>query len=277
MSDNLEVKLTKRDLILHWMLGYSNETCYNYERLQALGTTMAMTPIIRRLYKTKEDISSALKRYMVFFNTEPSFIGTVIHGICASMEEQRANGANITDDDINSLRTGLMGPLAGIGDTVCQGLTYPILAGIGCSLAIQGNVMGPIFFEVAFKIIMILFGYNMYMLGYGRGKSVILDILKTGTLSKLTDAFGIIGLMVVGAMAAQRVSVEIPLVFTIGGVTLEIQQVLNSLLPGLVPLIVTLGVWKLIQKKVKPIFVILLMFAVGIIGSYLGILGIPKA
>lgn len=272
-----QIKLRKRDLIFHWLLGYSNETCYNYERLQALGTTAAMYPIIKRLYKSKEDISKALKRYLVFFNTEPSFIGTIIHGICASMEEQRANGANITDEDTNALRTGLMGPMAGIGDTVSQGLVYPILAGIACSLALQGNVMGPIFFEIAYKVIMLTMGYNMYMLGYRRGKSVILEILKTGTLSKLTDAFSIIGLMVVGAMTSQRVNVVVPLSFKVGQVSLNIQKILDSLLPGLVPLAITLIVWQLIRKKVKPIYVILLLFVLGIVASYLNILGVPKA
>ncbi|ADL69230.1 PTS system mannose/fructose/sorbose family IID component [Thermoanaerobacterium thermosaccharolyticum DSM 571] len=272
-----QIKLRKRDLIFHWLLGYSNETCYNYERLQALGTTAAMYPIIKRLYKSKEDISKALKRYLVFFNTEPSFIGTIIHGICASMEEQRANGANITDEDTNALRTGLMGPMAGIGDTVSQGLVYPILAGIACSLALQGNVMGPIFFEIAYKVIMLTMGYNMYMLGYRRGKSVILEILKSGTLSKLTDAFSIIGLMVVGAMTSQRVNVVVPLSFKVGQVSLNIQKILDSLLPGLVPLAITLIVWQLIRKKVKPIYVILLLFVLGIVASYLNILGVPKA
>lgn len=270
-----KIKLRKRDLIFHWMLGYSSETCYNYERLQALGATVAMVPIIKRLYKSKEDISSALKRYLVFFNTEPSFIGPIIPGITASMEEQRANGAEISSEDINSLRTGLMGPMAGIGDTVCQGITYPILAGIACSLALAGNIAGPIIFEVGFKLIMILTGYSMYMLGYKKGKSAIIDILKSGTLARITEAFGIIGLFVVGGMAAQRVSVVVPLVYHIGKVALNIQHVLDSLLPGLIPLLITVGAWQLLNKKVKPIYVIILMFVVGISCSYLGILGIP--
>ena len=133
-----QVKLQKKDLVKHWLLGYSSETCYNYERLQALGTTNAMVPIVRRLYKTKEEQAKALKKYTVFFNTEPSWIGTVIHGVAASMEEQAANGADIDAEDINAVRTGLMGPMAGIGDTVSQGIAYPILAGIACSLALAG-------------------------------------------------------------------------------------------------------------------------------------------
>ena len=91
------VKLRRIDLIKHWLGGYSQETCYNYERLQALGSTQAIIPVIKRLYKTKEERAKALKKYMVFFNTEPSFIGTIIPGISASMEEQAANGVDVTE------------------------------------------------------------------------------------------------------------------------------------------------------------------------------------
>ena len=168
-------------MVKHWLLGYSSEACYNYERLQALGTTNAMVPIVRRLYKTKEEQAKALKKYTVFFNTEPSWIGTVIHGVAASMEEQAANGADIDAEDINAVRTGLMGPMAGIGDTVSQGIAYPILAGIACSLALAGNIAGPIIFEIAYKILMLGMGYAMYMMGYKQGKSAILKILSAGT------------------------------------------------------------------------------------------------
>lgn len=268
------VKLRKSDLVKHWLLGYSSETCYNYERLQALGTANAMVPIVRRLYKTKEEQAKALKKYMVFFNTEPSYIGTVIHGVAASMEEQAANGEDISAEEINSVRTGLMGPMAGIGDTVSQGIVYPILAGLACSLALAGNIMGPVIFEIAYKLIMLTMGYSMYMMGYKQGKSAILKFLKAGTLNKITDVFSIIGLMVVGNMAASRVNIVTPIAFKVGQVAVNIQNVLNSLLPGLLPLVATLLVWKLVSKKVKPTYIILILFAVGIVTSLIGALAV---
>ena len=124
------------------------------------------------------------------------------------MEEQAANGADIDAEDINAVRTGLMGPMAGIGDTVSQGIAYPILAGIACSLALAGNIAGPIIFEIAYKILMLGMGYAMYMMGYKQGKSAILKILSAGTLNKITEIFSIVGLMVVGNMAATRVTVS---------------------------------------------------------------------
>lgn len=269
-----EKQLTKKELVKHFLLGYSSETCYNYERLQALGTTNAMVPIVRKLYDTKEEQANALKKYMVFFNTEPSWIGTVIHGVAASMEEESANGADIGAEDINAVRTGLMGPMAGIGDTVSQGIFYPILAGIACSLALAGNVAGPILFEIAYKVLMLGMGYAMYMMGYKQGKNAIVKILSAGTLNKITEAFSIVGLMVVGNMAATRVNIKTPIAFKVGEVAINLQNILDSLLPGMLPLIATLLVWQLLNKKVKPTYIIIIIFVVGVITSLIGALAV---
>lgn len=267
-------QLTKKELIKHFLLGYSSETCYNYERLQALGTANAMVPVVRKLYDTKEEQAKALKKYMVFFNTEPSWIGTVIHGVAASMEEECANGADIDAEDINAVRTGLMGPMAGIGDTVSQGIFYPILAGIACSLALAGNIAGPILFEVGYKVLMLGMGYAMYMMGYKQGKNAIVKILSAGTLNRITEAFSIVGLMVVGNMAATRVNIKTPIAFKVGEVAINMQNILNSLLPGVLPLIMTLLVWKLLSKKVKPTYIIVIIFVVGVITSLIGLLAV---
>jgi mannose PTS system EIID component len=271
-----EKTLRKSDLIKHWLLGYSSETCYNYERLQALGNANSIQPIIKRLYD-KEQYAEEISKYMVFFNTEPSFMGTVIHGITAAMEEKRANGEDVSAEDINSVRLALMGPLAGIGDVVSQSIVYPVLAGICIQLALAGNFFGPILFEVGYKVIMLTLGYNMYMLGYRKGKTAILDFLRGGTLNKLIEVASIIGLMVVGNMAVSRVSVKVPIewVFNneLGQVKLNLQTgVLDALLPGILPLGITLGVWWLLKKRVKPLTIVALLFVVGIVLSLLGVL-----
>jgi len=270
-NSSKEKLLTKSDLVKHFLLGYSSETCYNYERLQALGRANASIVLLNRLYETKEEKSKAIEKYFVFFNTEPSFIGTVIHGIEATMEEQIANGKPISDEEVNSVRTGLMGPMAGIGDTVSQGIVYPILAGIGCSLALAGNFAGPILFEILYKVIMIGLGWYMYMLGYKQGKSAILNMLKENTLNKVTEIFSIIGLMVVGSMAYSRVAITSPLEWQIGEVVFKLQDVFNMLFPGFLPLLITLLVWWL-TKKFKPTTAIAIIFAVGIVFALLGVI-----
>ena len=270
-------QLSKRDLVKTWLWEQSDEAAYNYERLQALGLTNMMIHPIRKLYP-KNRQAEELKKYMVFFNTEPHMVGPVIHGIALSMEEARANGQKVEPEDINSVRTGLMGPAAGIGDTVQQGIMFPILASIGATLALERNYIGPVLFTVVFELLIYTIGYFMFMYGYKQGRSSVLSILKNGVIDKVTNAFSIVGLMVVGTMAATRVTVDTPLVWTIGKSTLKLQSVLNSLVPGLIPLAITLIVWRMVAKKVNPTWIILLIFIIGIAFSYLNVFGVvtPK-
>ncbi|QTX18375.1 PTS system mannose/fructose/sorbose family transporter subunit IID [Lacticaseibacillus paracasei] len=228
-------KLTHSDLVKTWLWEQGDEAAYNYERLQALGLTNMMIHPIRKLYP-KDRQADELKKYMVFFNTEPHMVGPIIHGVALSMEEARANGQNVSADDINSVRTGLMGPAAGIGDTVQQGIFFPILASVGASLALQGNYLGPVMFTVIFELVIYTIGYIMFMFGYRKGKESVISILKNGLIGKVTNAFSIVGLMVVGAMAASRVAVRTPLVWTVGKSTMKLQSILNQLAPGLIPL-----------------------------------------
>jgi PTS system mannose-specific IID component len=262
-------QLRKSDLVKNWLLGYSSETCYNYERLQALGNANAFIPIITRLY-SEDQYAEEISKYFNFFNTEPSYMGTVIHGITAAMEEKRANDGDISADEIVAVRSALMGPLAGIGDVVSQSIVYPILAGVCIQLALAGNYAGPILFEVVYKIIMITLGYNMYMLGYKQGKSAIIGFLKTGLLNKILELISIVGLMVVGSMAVGNVSYNLSSIGwvvenTQGSVPFNVQDMLNTLLPGIVPLALVLGVYGLLKKKVKPNTIIALMFVLAFV------------
>lgn len=274
-TNEYSVQLSKKDLVKTWLWEQSDEAAYNYERLQALGLTNMMVHPIKKLYSPERQ-AEELKKYMVFFNTEPHMVGPIIHGVALSMEEARANGQNVSAEDINGVRTGLMGPAAGIGDTVQQGIIFPILASIGATMALDRNFMGPIFFTVIFEVIIYAIGYLMFMYGYKKGKSSVITILKNGIIDKVTNAFSIVGLMVVGTMAATRITVDTPLVWTIGKSTMKLQEILNTLAPGLIPLAITLIVWRLVAKKVNPTWIILGIFVIGIAFSYLNLFGIVK-
>jgi len=263
-------ELKKSDLVKNWLLGYSDETCYNYERLQGLGNTNAFIPIVRALYP-KERQAEELKKYLIFFNTEPSWIGTVIQGITAAMEEKRANGENITADEIISVRSALMGPLAGIGDVVSQSICYPILAGVCIQLALAGNFAGPILFEVIYKVLMLGFGYNMYMLGYKKGRVAIIDLLRSGLINRILEAVSIVGLMVVGSMTASNVKLDLSFIAAtfnneLGKVEFNLQTgVFDALLPGLLPLLAVIAVWNMLKKRVKPLTIVGIIFIVGFV------------
>jgi PTS system mannose-specific IID component len=267
--------VTRTDVLGAWFrwLTFSH-SCYNYERMQGLGFAHSMTPIISRLYDTKEEIAAALKRHLVFFNTEPN-VGAVVHGVTLAMEEERASGtAEITDEAINSVKSGLMGPFAGIGDSLTQGLVTPTLLALGIGLAQQGNLAGPILYVLLESAAIIGISYFMWMQGYRWGKVAVERILKAGLLQPLTEGATVLGLTVVGALAATIVQFSTKLSITVGPQTVQLQtDVLDKILRGVLPLSLTLLIWWLLNKKRSPLTVILIVFAVGLIGTWLGWLG----
>lgn len=267
------VKLQKKDLIGSWFRWVCfGQTCYNYERMQGMGFCHSMLPIIDRLYTKKEDKAAAMQRHMTYYNTENNW-GAAVAGIAASMEEQKANGAEIDDDAINGIKTSLMGPLAGIGDTVTQSLVKTIFLSIGCSLALSGNVLGPILFFVGMSAYALGLSYFLYFQGYNSGKTSVTKILRSGIVKSVSEALGALGMMVLGAMVAANIGVTTPLSFTVGGSEIVLQNILNSILPKMLPLLIFFGTYRLVVKGKKATTIIIGMFVVGILGSVLHLLG----
>jgi mannose PTS system EIID component len=265
--------LTQSDLFkayLNWQ--FFSHACYNWERLQATGFAHTMVPIIDKLYTTKEDISAALKRHLVFFNTQPT-IGVLIHGITIAMEEKRANGADISDEAINGLKAGLMGPLAGLGDTIIQALITPILLAIAIGWAQQGNLFGPIFYIVVMGAITWGVMWFFFINGYRWGEAAIDRILGGGLMDTVATAASIVGLVVAGVMTVNYVSVSTPITFTAGKATVALgKDILNVIVPGLLPLVVTMATWQALRRKVKAPTIILVIFIIGFVGGWLKIL-----
>ena len=131
---------------------YGHLTCFSQEHMQTFGYLVSMLPIVEDLYEKKDDQVKALKTYSAFFNTEPQ-IGSMIVGVTVGLEEARANGEAIDDETINGIRAGLMGPLAGIGDSLIVGTLIPILLGIALGLSQGGSVLGPIFYIVVWNLL----------------------------------------------------------------------------------------------------------------------------
>jgi PTS system mannose-specific IID component len=292
---NKPEKITRADVRRSWILWtFFSHANYNYERLQATAFAHAMTPIIRKLYKTPEDISAALKRHLVFFNTEPN-VGGVIHGAVIAMEEQRANGADIDDDAINSVKSGLMGPLAGIGDTISQGTITPILLAIGIGLAgfqpgknfaeLTGSPLGALFYIVAESILILAIAYFAWMQGWERGRTFVTDTLRSGTLDRLISGATVLGNMVLGALAASFVAVNIAPTFSVGvagdihfgpyqaadfaGTQLSLQaDFLDKILPGLLPLALVILTWYLLRRGIGALRLLVLYLVIALAGSF---------
>jgi len=272
-QDMKRKQVTKKDLKKSWIRWMMfSHSCYNYERMQSLGFAHSMNPIIERLYDKKEDKASALKRHLAFFNTEPN-VGTMVHGITIAMEEERANGVGeISDEAINSVKTGLMGPLAGIGDTITQGVITPILLALGIGIAKDGNLMGPILYTVLISAIIIWISYTLWMRGYKLGKSAVEQILGEGIFNNVIEGAGILGCTVIGALTGKYVTLSTSVVMKIGEGQVALQaDLFDKIMPGLLPLLLTLGVYKLLEKGKSPIKIMLYLILIGAVGSLIKI------
>lgn len=265
--------LRKSDVVKSfWLWMFFCVSNYNYERLMANGFSHALSPILKRLYgDDKEAMKEALERHLVFFNTEPHF-GGIIGGITVAMEEQMALGKPISGKMINSLKTGLMGPLAGIGDTLWQGTLTPILLSFAISLGATGNLLGPILYVIFMPLIMFTIAYQAWMKGYILGKDGVRKLLAGNMIKKVMTLAQTMGGIVLGGLTSTFVTLSSPVVLNIGDSTLNIQtDVLDKLLVGLLPLAITLLTLFLLNKKMKSTKVLAILAIIAAVGAIVGI------
>ena len=266
----MEKKVSKKALaksFRNWY--YGNLTCFSQEHMQTFGYLVSMLPIVEDLYDNKDDQAKNLRTYSAFFNTEPQ-IGSMIVGVTVGLEEARANGQPIDDDTINGIRAGLMGPLAGIGDSLIVGTLIPILLGIAMGLSEGGSVLGPIFYIVVWNLLA-FFGMRFaYYQGYKLGGDAV-EALVGPNAQALREAIVMVGTIVIGAVDATWVSISTALTLPGGG---TLQGTLDGIFPKLLLLIFTLLCWWLMsKKKVSPIITMLILLVVAFVGSVIGFFG----
>lgn len=265
-----ELKITKKDLNKVFWRSFQMEFSWNYERQMNMAYVYAMIPILKKLYTTKDQMANALKRHLEFFNTTPHIV-TLILGINAAMEEENANDPDFDTSAIDSIKTSLMAPLAGIGDSFFWGTLRLIATGVGTSLAVQGNILGPILFLIIFNVPHLLFRYFATSWGYKLGTGFLKKIQENGMMESLTLGASIIGLMVVGGMTATMIDVNIPLEIGSGENAVTVQSIFDDIVPRILSLVAFGGVFYMLKKEVKPLTILLSLAVIGILGSLIGI------
>lgn len=269
---NQNSSITKKDLANLGFRTLPMEHSWNYERMMHMGYAWALMPILKKLYPEDEKFREALTRHLEFYNTTPFIISFPL-GISAAMEEERANNIDTFDTkSISDVKTALMGPLAGIGDSIFWGTLRIIATGIGTSLSLQGNLLGPILFLLAWNIPSWICRYVLSFVGFNLGTEVITQANEQGIMEKLTKAASIVGLAVAGAMTSEMVNVNIGISIGSGDAATTIQEILDGIIPGIPTLLVFWLSWVLLKKKINPLIIMLIMLVVGLIGSYTGIL-----
>lgn len=278
MSETVDKKnlLTSKEVNRAWLLWlFNNQACYNYERMMGIGFLHAMTPAFRKLYKDNKDLRiEAMQRHTSFFNCEPC-LGSSIVGLVLAMEEQKALGAELDNDAITSIKTGLMGPLSGIGDTLIQGVILPLLIAFAVDFAKGGNWVIPLVFSLVMAIIVFGISRFGFLLGYRKGSDAILSMLENGVIKRLISAASIMGCMVLGALVVNFVTMKcgISIPQAEGSFSMQ-EQLFDAILPSMLPLLLTLGCYKQLKAGKSSVLVMLVIIAIGVIGGLTGILNV---
>ncbi|ECZ5804207.1 PTS system mannose/fructose/sorbose family transporter subunit IID [Salmonella enterica] len=262
--------LTKADITKAWFIYWLGaEVSSSYERLQSLIFCASMTPIIKKLYPQKEEQVEALKR----LNSEQTF-GAVIQGISIAMEEQKTRGEPISDASITGIKTGLMGPLAGMGDSIIWAAVMPLLIAIFIPFAANGSAMGGIVPLILYPAITLAISYGIVHKGYTLGRDSIIGLLQGGRIKELIYGANVLGLIMMGALSASYVKITTPLkISALKGSEVVVQQILDSIAPGLLPLAAVFAIYfYLVKKGPRYTTILLSIVALSIVCSLLGVL-----
>ena len=274
-----ERMLTTKDLrSMYWRSTFLLGS-FNFERMQAIGFCLTLMPAIKKFSPTdKPQQAAALKRHLEFYNTHP-WVSSVVFGVTAAMEEKKSKGDEMGEDAITAVKVGLMGPLAGVGDPIFWGTARPVLGALGASLALTGSWLGPIIYFFGINIIRILMRWYGLRWGYERGTDMVAEV-GGGQLKRITQIASITGLFVMGSLVAKWTNINFPGV--VSEVTADdgtktvttVQNILDNLLPACAALGLTFLCMWLLNKKVNPLWIILGMFVIGILGAWTGWLGL---
>ena len=255
-----------------WRYIFFAQATQNFERMMGLAFCHVMVPVLEKLYKNNpEELKAAYTRHMQFYNTEPQ-LGALIPGITIAMEESRANGEDVSEELIVSTKNALMGPFAGIGDSMLIGTYSPILLSIAMSMCINdGNPMGPIFFCVVWLVTIVGLQYFLFNKGYQAGIGAADTFFKNKDLTnKITNGLNIMGLIVIGGVAATTVKAATIFKFISGDMEIALQsKVFDAVMPAMIPLIITLLTWYAMDKKgwsANKVILAIVVFAAIMVG-----------
>jgi mannose/fructose/N-acetylgalactosamine-specific phosphotransferase system component IID len=270
------VKLERADLMkAFWRYIFASQLGWNYERMQSVGYCYSMLPIFKKTRPDPEDFKEAFITNLNFFNTNPVVGTPFIMGAHIALEE---SGASL--DTTEGLKVGLMGPLAGVGDTLVWALYNSIIFSIGAGMALQGQILGPILVVLLVFFPYMAVRYWQFFWAYNQGEKLITSF-GSGAIARITEAATIVGLIVVGGFAPSIVNVKTPWTITTSAVVngqaattkVVVQTQLDAIVPYLLPVLtVGLAYW-LLKRGWNPVKVIALLVVIGFVLGAIGGLG----
>ncbi len=258
-------KVFLRSHLVFWNASYIN--------MEGNGYTYSLAPVIEEIYAGDEEgRKEAYQRHTQFFNTHAVPFSFCV-GLSWAMEKEHAEKgeAAMPASSINALKSALMGPTAGMFDNFFFNCVRIIAAGIGINLCEQGNFLGVILFILIYGIPQSVCKYLFVKYGYVYGTELINMLFESGLMQSFTKAASLVGIMIVGAMSAGFVNVPLNMVLDLNGATVNIGDVLNSIFPGLLSVLLVFGYVALIKKGWKPLRLVLVTLVIGIVGALIHI------
>lgn len=241
-----EKKITKQDLnSIFWRMQLMNVT-NNFESMQAIGFLASFEPVLKRLYQDEplELKAKAMERHLQFYNSHINS-NALILGIAAAVEETTSEEEKET---VTAIKTGLMGPLAGIGDSLLKFTWLPICGSIGASLALAGNAIGPVVMFLMYNIVNVSTKYFGIHYGYEKGIELIQDT-KNNILQRMANMANVVGLMVVGSLIATSVRFKIIHEISAGDNTIVIQEMLDMVMPGFLSILTVILIYRILKHN----------------------------
>ncbi|HEH9408804.1 PTS N-acetylgalactosamine transporter subunit IID [Aeromonas salmonicida] len=264
-DQQLGAELTRQDINRFAWRSLLLQASFNYERMQASGWLYGLLPALQKIHTNPRDLSRAMKGHMGFFNTHP-FLVTFVMGIVLAMERSKQNV-----NSIQSTKIAVGAPLGGIGDAMFWLTLLPICGGIGADLALQGSIMGAVFFFLLFNVVHFGLRFGLAHYAYRMGVAAI-PLIKANT-RKVGHAASIVGMTVIGALVATYVRLGTTLEITAGDAVVKLQaDVLDKLMPAFLPLLYTLAMYALIRRGWSPLRLIVITVVLGIVGKFAGFL-----
>lgn len=269
---NTTERLTKKDLWAIYRNQFFIRSCLNYERFQNVGFTHAMSPIIEKYYDTPEEKQEIMDRHMQLFLTQP-MVASIPIGVAAALEERLVVDKDLDADAINATKTALMGPLAALGDSLLNGTARPIVAGIACSLALNGSVLGPILFLILMAAMTCGVRYFGVFVGYKKGADLVTDMQESGIIGRITELASVAAYVIIGGFAVTNVGFNLNLAYTSGDSTIDVIGTINSMLPAFLPVALTLFCsWLIGKKKVSSVLLMAIIMVFAIVCTYIGLM-----
>ncbi|MEG0077096.1 PTS system mannose/fructose/sorbose family transporter subunit IID [Anaerorhabdus sp.] len=257
--------LTAKTLKRTFWRSFPLQGCFNYERQQTVGWLYSLVPGLQEIYHDDpEGFKEALTRHTGFYNTSPQMT-CFIQGVVLAMEEEKHRNPDMDGDSIAAVRTALIGPLAGIGDGLFWGTLRTVGLGIGVAMALEGNYLGPVIFWLIHNIPHFLVRKYGLKLGYEQGMNFLSGAMGNGAIEEVTAGAKIVGSVVVGAMISSMVKVTTSITFSFGSVSYAIQSLFDTLMPNMLPLLVTFGCYYLMKKGVSTTKVMFLLIGLAIV------------